>query len=113
MKTTRITTFMLCGSLVGALMLGASPAAAGDATLDAQAADSENTSDMAEQERMPAPENTMATAPSANETDALDAGSGSGEPSRAETRQESQAQRDADNEAVEEHEIQQQVWSAP
>jgi hypothetical protein len=83
-KKIRITTLAVGASLAGVLLLGAAPAAAGDATLDADAADARNTSDDAEQERFSPLASAMAAAPAGTDAEAL--GTGSGEARRADTR---------------------------
>jgi hypothetical protein len=102
---TRITTFTLGVTLVGALLLGATPAVAADAMDDAQAFDAERL-----QPRPPAP--ASAAAPRAEpQKDSL--GGGSGEPSRADARNDGRAKRDGDRNDWDEYEFQQEVWTAP
>ena len=102
---TRITAFTLGATLVGALLLGATPAVASDATEDAQAFDAERV-----QPRPPAP--ASAAAPRA-ETHQDSLRSGGGEPSRADARNDGRAKRDGDRNDWDEHEFQQEVWTAP
>jgi hypothetical protein len=104
-KTTRITTFTLGATLVGALLLGATPAVASDATEDAQAFDVERA-----QPRPPASASAAALRAQTHQ-DSL--GGGGGEPSRADARNDGRAKRDRDRNDWDEYEFQQEVWTAP
>jgi hypothetical protein len=106
-KKIRITTVAVGASLAGTLLLGATPAAAGDASEDAKALHAEM-----EQSQPRAPASAVASVP-AEHDQALLAGSGSGETIRGDARHDSRAKQDRDKNDSDEYEFEQEVWTGP